>query len=195
MCWRRAVIAAPAVVLLLGMNAPAGAGFDDAVAAYKRGDYAAAAAEFERLAAAGDPFAMNNLGLMYGRGQGVPQDFAAARAWYVKAVDRGHAGAMNNLGVMYERGQGAVKDYATAAEWYRRAAAMGDGNAQFNLAALYEKGQGVGQDLVQAYMWYGLAVARGVADAAKARDKLKTVMTDDQLALAENKLANWEPRR
>ncbi len=36
----------------------------------------------------GDVDAQNNLGEMYGKGQGVPQDYAEAVKWYRKAADR-----------------------------------------------------------------------------------------------------------
>ncbi len=48
--------------------------FENGWAAYRRGDYATAQREFRLLAKQGDAAAQFNLGLMYDKGQGVPQD-------------------------------------------------------------------------------------------------------------------------
>ena len=50
------------------------ASFGDALAAYNRADYGAAAQTFRLLAEQGDARAQFSLGLMYYNGQGVPQD-------------------------------------------------------------------------------------------------------------------------
>ncbi len=75
----------------LGLMAPARAGWDEAEAAYQRGDYATAILEFRPLAEQGNAIAQYNLGLMYGKGQGVPQDYAEAVQWYRKAAEQGVA--------------------------------------------------------------------------------------------------------
>ena len=76
-------------------SGPVGAdeAFDRAYAAYKRGDYAEAATSFRALAEKGDADAQYNLGVMYGKGQGVPQDYAEAMRWYYKAAEKGFAEA------------------------------------------------------------------------------------------------------
>jgi len=66
-------------VLLVVLAAPAWADWDEGVAAYKRGDYATALREFRVLAEQGDAEAQFNLGLMYDKGQGVPQDYVQAQ--------------------------------------------------------------------------------------------------------------------
>ena len=52
------------------------------VAAYKRGDYATALKEWRPLAERGHANAQDNLGLMYTKGLGVPQDFVLAHKWF-----------------------------------------------------------------------------------------------------------------
>ena len=52
------------------------AGFDEGLAAYKKGNYAVALKEYKHAAKQGDASAQYNLGVMYGKGQGVPQDDA-----------------------------------------------------------------------------------------------------------------------
>ena len=45
--------------------------------------------------------AQNNLGVMYRKGQGVPQDDKTAVKWYRLAAEQGNADAQYNLGLMY----------------------------------------------------------------------------------------------
>src|SRR5579863_1985301 len=70
----------------------------EGAAAYGRGDYATAVRLLRPLAEQGDPYAQANLGLMYAKGQGVPQDIAQAADWYRKAAEQGNAFAEGSLG-------------------------------------------------------------------------------------------------
>ncbi len=106
----------------LGLTAPAGAGFDEGLAAHDRGDYATALREWRPLAEQGNAKAQSDLGWMYSKGLGVPQDYAEAVQWYRKAAEKGDAFAQNNLGAMYGNGQGVPQDYVQAHKWYNLAA-------------------------------------------------------------------------
>ncbi len=110
------------IAILLGLAAPAWAGFAEGVAAYKRGDYATALREFRPLANQGNADAQYNLGVMYDNGLGVPQDHAEAAKWYRKAAEQGEANAQNLLGLMYGKGRGVPQDYVQAHMWYNLAA-------------------------------------------------------------------------
>ena len=66
------------------------ANFESGTAAYERGDYATALREFRVLAVQGYSSAQNNLGVMYAKGRGVPQDYTEAHKWYNLAAPRGH---------------------------------------------------------------------------------------------------------
>ncbi len=127
-------------VLLVLLAAPAWAGFDEGMAAYKRGDYATALREWRPLAEQGNAEAQTHLGLMYHNGQGVPQDDAEAVLWYRKAAAQGFALAQYNLGVMYDYGLGVTQDYVQAVRWYRLAAEQGDTYAQAQLRWLRHGG-------------------------------------------------------
>ncbi len=72
--------------LLIVLAVPARAGWEEGVAAYDRGDYATALREFRPLADQGYASAQFNLGVMYGKGQGMPQDHAEAVRWYLVHV-------------------------------------------------------------------------------------------------------------
>ena len=102
------------VLLSLVLAVQAWAGFDEGVAASNRGDYATAVREWLPLAEQGYVNAQYNLGVMYVKGQGVPQDYVQAAMWYRRAAQQGKALAQNNLGVMYEHGQGVPQDYQQA---------------------------------------------------------------------------------
>ncbi len=83
-----ALIAALCAGFTLGLTAPAWAGFDEAVAAYKRGDYVTAIPEWRPLAEQGNADAQFFLGVMYEIGEGVPQDYAQAHMWFNFAASR-----------------------------------------------------------------------------------------------------------
>jgi TPR repeat protein len=165
------------------------ADFRGAVGDYNNGNYAKALAEFEKLAADGDPLAMNNAGLMYNHGQGTAVDNTKAKAWYEKAAKLGNPSAMNNLGVMYEKGEGIPKNEAEAAKWYQKASFWGLRDAMYNLGELYREGRGVSRDPVEAYYYYTLAAIRGDQDAAQLRQAIGKTLTPDQMAIAKKKLA------
>ena len=93
------------------------ASLEEAEFAYERGDYTQAARLFRPFAEQGVPSVQFNLGVMYAKGQGVPQDYQAALKWFHKAAEQGDASAQNNLGLMYERGRGARQDFVLAHMW------------------------------------------------------------------------------
>ena len=96
-------------------------GINAGVAAYKWGAYATALREWRPLAEQGNAKAQYNLGLMYRKGQGVPQDDAQALQWWRKAAEQGNAGAQNNIGFMYYNGRGVPEDDAQAHMWFNLA--------------------------------------------------------------------------
>jgi TPR repeat protein len=118
---------------------------------------AAGAADLEslrRAAQAGDAQAQNDLGYLYYRGNGVPQDYAQALDWYRKAAEQGHARAQSRLGYMYASGFAVDKDQARALELYRKSAQQGDPKGQYNLGGAYLYGLGVTQDVEEALKWF-----------------------------------------
>ena len=121
------------LAVLLGSTGTSwGADFDKGLAAAKSGDFATALRELKPLAEQGDANAQFNLGFMYRRGQGVPQDYKTALKWHTLAAEQGHAGAQNNLGVMYRKGDGVPQDYVYAYMWSQIAASSGDKDASEN---------------------------------------------------------------
>jgi TPR repeat protein len=82
-----------AVILSLAFTPLAAQDFQKGYAAAQAGDYATALQEWTPLAEAGDVDAQYNLGQMYRRGQGVPQDYAETVKWYRLAAEQGNADA------------------------------------------------------------------------------------------------------
>ncbi|HEY1339816.1 MAG TPA: metallophosphoesterase [Bryobacteraceae bacterium] len=144
----------------------AAADFKTGLDAYNRGDFATALAEWQPIAERGDPNAQYNLGLLYARGQGVPQDYAKAAEWYGKAADGGVPAAEYNLGLMYANGQGVKQDSAEAAKWFQKAAEQDVTDAVTGLGNIYYEGQGSFRNYSEAEKWYRKAAENGVASAA-----------------------------
>ncbi len=83
-----------AVALLIVVTAcQACPDFMAGVVAYERGDYATALTEFRPLAQQGHAGAQYNLGQMYRKGQGVPQDYVQAHMWVNLAATQGREDA------------------------------------------------------------------------------------------------------
>jgi len=69
------------------------ASFDMAQRAYNRADFAEAESRFRKLANNGNPPAQYNLGVMYTRGEGVPQDLVQAYFWFSLAASKRYGNA------------------------------------------------------------------------------------------------------
>lgn len=95
---------------------------DNAEKAYARKNFLQAAALFRKAAAQGDAAAQFNLGAMYVKGQGMPQNYPEAAARFLQSATQGYALAQNSLGVRYEKGQGVPQNSLRAAALYREAA-------------------------------------------------------------------------
>jgi len=111
-------------LLTLGFGPAAMADFDEAMAAYRAQDYAAALAELQSLAEAGQADAQYQLGLMYAEGEGVMPDDVEATAWFRRAAEQGMPDAQFNLGLSYASGMGVVDDPVHAHKWFNLAAAI-----------------------------------------------------------------------
>jgi hypothetical protein len=162
---KRIILAAAFIALLGSTGVSWSADVQKGWNAYESGDYAAALREWKPLAQQGDEYAQYSLGVMYAKGQGVPQDDKIAVKWYQLAAEQGHAPAQHNLSVMYYGGNGVPQDYKIAVKWLKLAAEQGITIAQNNLGWMYQIGQGVPQNYKTAVKWYQLAAEQGNVDA------------------------------
>ena len=163
----------------------------------------------QERAKAGNAMAQYNLGLMYDKGEGVPQDKAEAVKWYRKAAEQGDADAQVNLGFMYGNGDGVPQDDTEALKWHRKSAEQGHGFAQNNLTTMYRLGDGVPEDYTKAYMFYNLAAVNtkakmlnNLADAITDKELSKTnmkdmkkIMTKEQIAESQKLTREWLERK
>ena len=94
-----------------------GGDYDKGLAAYQSGDYATALREWTPLAEQGHVDAQLNLGRMYYKGQGVPQDEKTAGKWITLAAEQGHVSAQAILSTLYASGRGVIRDYVYAHMW------------------------------------------------------------------------------
>lgn len=111
----------------------------------------------------GDADALYDIGAMYARGDGVPQDINKAAEWYLKAAEQGNTYAQYMIGHMYAVGDGVAKDDVKAAEWYQKSAEQGNADAQWMLGLMYEEGAGVPMDKVKAVNWFEQSATQGNA--------------------------------
>ena len=127
-----ATLCLTAAVLLGSAGMSWSADFQTGLDAYNRVDYITALQEWTPLAEQGDADAQYNLGLMYDKGDGVPQDYKTTVKWYTLAAEQGHAPAQTSLGLMYHNGYGVVKDFVRAYMWYNLATSQGEKDATEN---------------------------------------------------------------
>ncbi|TNE35057.1 MAG: hypothetical protein EP348_09780 [Alphaproteobacteria bacterium] len=190
--WAGAVLG---LVIMAGSSGPALAGFQEGVAAYEAGDYKAAFDEWLPLAKANDPAAMRNIGHMYRRGLGVPQDYKKALTWYMRAATLGFDRAEANVAGMYLKGEGVEQNYAQAAKWFARAAQQGHVISQYNLALMLENGLGVQKNERAALEWYRLAAKAGHPESIKKVSVLEARLNlKDQKGAAEKIAATAAPK-
>jgi TPR repeat protein len=82
----------------------------------------------KQRAARGDINAQAELGLLYSKGRGVPQNYHLAAMWYRRAAERGHCGAQLALGLLYNNGDGVPKNFMLAYMWIDLSAAQATGD-------------------------------------------------------------------
>ncbi len=169
---------------------PAGS-FAGAERALERGGNEAALHTFLPLAEAGDVEAQFKLGVIYDRGENVPQHFAEAVKWYRAAAEQGHAEAQLALGRYIlgidEKAFGLCElmfVFSTKDEF------------RSNLRKNRNK-----ENLIEAHKWFNLAASRpGVLK--KTRDKavcMRDLMTKgmdwNEVSIAQKRAREWRPRK
>ncbi len=143
-----------------------GGTIEDALRAYRNGDYKTAFGLIKPLAEKGDATAQFNIGVMYAKGQGVQKDDSEAAKWYRKSAEQGDGYAQYSLGMIYKKGVGVAQDYVLAHMWY-------------NLAASH----------------ISVSEPEGREHAAKNRDYLASIMTSAQIAEAQRMAREWKPKK
>ncbi len=119
---------------IMALAVPANAGpIEDGWAAAQRGDYETALKFWRPLAELGHARAKFNLGVMYGLGEGVPQDFVRAYLWFDIAAAQGDKTAQKSRDIIASRltPDQIAEAQHMALEW--RARHKGDADAQLQI--------------------------------------------------------------
>ena len=85
--------------------------------AAENGVHATALKKWKPLAERGSAPAQYNLGFIYYKGKGIPQDYDAAFKWLELAAKQGLARAQYTLGLIYYQGSETIQDYIRAHMW------------------------------------------------------------------------------
>ncbi len=160
----------------LALAAPLGATVRDGVDAWSRGDYAAAVAEWQGPAEAGDPDAMFNMGQAYRLGRGVPTDMERAEELYRDAALAGHLQAADTYGLMLF--QGGRREEALP--YVQAAATRGDPRAQYLIGIAHFNGDMVERDWERAYALLTLANGAGLPQAGPAIEQMDAFIPLEQ---------------
>jgi len=134
---------------------------------YGRGlarDYKKAMYWYEQAAEKGSDYAINTLGIMYGRGYGVKQDYNKAAKLYLEAALAGNMYAQFNLGIAYVNGRGVPKSDELAIKYLSMAAFEGDGvmvDALYELGMIYWRRRDIDEEYINAVKYFEMAAERG----------------------------------
>lgn len=151
-----------------------------------------------------DLTAQFELASRFNYGRGMPRNTGQALHWLRKAARNGQEDAARLLAVKLYNGHDVVPDYAEAMRWATLLSEKGDIPAQLMLASMFANGEGSPRDLVQAYKWYAIAAVGAkreasdeepkpeqVQSAIEARDKLASLLTDEQETQGQQLASDW----
>ena len=153
--------------LLSASSAFAGASEDcTAAAAYGQQDYVAALRLCRPLAEQGDAKAQSDLGFMYAKGQGVPQDDAEAVRWYRKAAEQGTPARRPTSAGCTTTAKACRRTTPRPLNWYPQGRRPGErrraGQPRLRCTTTAKAWR---KDDAQAVTWYRKAAEQGDADA------------------------------
>lgn len=115
-----------------------------------RADVEAANALLGKGAAAGDPFALNELGQRLYFGRDIEQDRKRGLTMLLQSAEMGHTYAINALGAIFETGNGVKADPARALGFYKQSVARNDIYGFNNLGIFLLEGRAGEPDYAQA---------------------------------------------
>jgi hypothetical protein len=153
---------------------------------------------------ANDLTAQFELASRFNYGRGMPKNTGEALLWLRRAGNGGQEDAARLLAVKLYNGHDVLPDFGEAMKWAYLLADKGDIPAQLMLASMYANGEGTQRDLVQAYKWNSIAAVGAkragskeepkpeqVQAAITARDKLGSLLTDEQETEAQKLASDW----
>ena len=78
-----------------------------------------------KAAKAGEPIAMNTLGILYSKGWSTAKNYEESFRWYLEAAERGFDIAMSNVAYDYVYGKGVDLDLDKSVAWFEKAIEAG----------------------------------------------------------------------
>lgn len=122
-------------------------------------DYNQAAEWFKKASEKGCTRSLNNLGICYEFGRGVPKDLDLAFSHYKEAAEKGYLEGMLNLACLYFHNAKETKSqekFKEAAKWFHSIALNEPSMPEpyFYLGQLNEFGNGLAKDLKSAFQYY-----------------------------------------
>lgn len=142
-----------------------------------------------RKAQQGNAEAQRSLGMLYAKGEGVPQSDANARYWYEQvAVQKDiDIRVLEDLAYLYMEEDGIPENQEKGIEWCKRAAAQGSTWAMCYLAAIYA----LSYDNDKARYWYEQAAAHGDIDDDSLIELAHLYYIDDHVHNNCKKALKW----
>ena len=122
-------------------------------------------AAYQSAAERGSGAASLQLGVIYAKGEDVPQDYAEAARWYAQAADQGVPEGHYNLAFLHLRGLGVRQDTPRALELLEQAAKEGSVQAAWALYDQFTASPYVVQNAKLAAKWLLRAADLGSAPA------------------------------
>ncbi len=183
------------------LSNPASAGFKEGKEAYTKKDWAMAIFELRPIAEQEHAEAQLLLANMYSDGMGVKKSIPMAYSLYKRSAENGNDNAMLALATIYVSGVGVPKNMDKGVAWFTKAAERGNQAAQFTLGSIFVQGieaDNIPADIVASYKWYRIAsqkedIKRIKHASAELVKVLTEKLTPEEIAKAEEEIANWRP--
>ncbi len=215
---RRALaVAAAATALSLACAGPASASYEAGLKAYQNGQFDQAIDIWKRFAVAGDVRSKNILGDVYSGKilegspkaavplEAIPVNNIEALKWYTLAAYHDFTAYQRptaeevNARILAEhrlpdiRARMSTADVAKAEKLVSDTFERGSPYDLYRLGDMYQRGAGVAKNNTKALTMFALAKARGVGEASLAYEQLEKLMTKQEIKLAEEASATWQP--
>lgn len=154
-----------AMILALSCGHAGATTYNEAISAYRQGEYAQAVQNLFELAVNKDPDAQYVLGTLFEKGDKIEQNMAQALHWYEQAAAGANPFAQAALAAHLAKGEHLEQDLSRALELFLSAAQQGHPQSQYNAAVIFEQGLVGEPNLQAARQWYEEAATNGYAKA------------------------------
>jgi len=214
---RTLAVAAAATALSLACAGPASASYEAGLKAYQNGQFDQAIDIWKRFAVAGDVRSKNILGDVYSGKilegspkaavplEAIPLNNIEALKWYTLAAYHDFTAYQRptaeevNARILAEhrlpdiRARMSTADVGKAEKLVSDTFERGSPYDLYRLGDMYQRGAGVAKNNAKALTMFALAKSRGVGEASLAYEQLEKLMTKQEIKIAEESAASWQP--